>query len=141
MCFYSTMPSVYSRYIPRYKFPKSRSRNQKIYKMIRSSREDILAMRSSHKSSQRSNSSKITIQSWPTVNNLTKSRCRNFNRRTCAEKLIGFFLLLLTYFFLWACFYRDVQAQRKDWEFLRYKIICNSISEAPFHCKLFNKTA
>ena len=110
--------------------------------MIKCSREDILSMRSFHNSSQRSHSSTITIQSWPTVNNLvTKSRCKNINRKSCAEKLIGFSLLLLTYFILWALFYRDVQAQRKDWEFLRYKIICNSISEAPFHCKFFNKTA
>ena len=108
--------------------------------MIKCSRDDILAIRSFHCSSQRSHSSQIMIQSWPTVNNLTKSRCKNINRKSCAKKLIGFFLLLVTYFILWVCFYRDVQTQRKDWEFLRYKIICNSISEAPFHCKFFNKT-
>ena len=108
---------------------------------IKCSREDILSMRSFQNISQRSLSSAVTIESWPTVKNLAKSRCENINRRSCAEKIIGFLMLLLAYIILWACFYRDVQAQRKDWEFLRYKIICNSISEAPFHCKLFNKTA
>ena len=106
-----------------------------ISKMIKSSRQDILAIESFDTKSQRSDSSTVTIGSWPTVENLTNSRRQQNVKKSCLEKLIGCLLLLIAYFILWACFYRDVQAQRKDWEFLRYKIICNSFNES-FRCKL-----
>ena len=103
--------------------------------MIKSSRQDILAIESFDTNSQRSDSSTVTIASWPTMQNLTNSNRQQNARKPFIEKLIGCLLLLMAYFILWACFYRDVQAQRKDWEFLRYKIICNSINES-FPCKL-----
>ena len=92
-------------------------------------------MKSFDNISTRSHSSIITIKSWQTVENLAQSRWEKITRKSITKQLLWFFLLLVAYLILWACFYRDVQAQRKDWEFLRYKIICNTINDS-FHCKL-----
>ena len=101
---------------------------------IKCSREDILAMRSFQNSSQRSHSSAVTIESWPTVNNLAEFRCENINRRSCAEKLIGFFMLLLAYFILWACFYRDVQVSTHP-RYKQWKHGCTQEHRC-YHCSL-----